>query len=62
MQIDESMFLRVKHNRGKDINRLKEQVCVFGLYDEENRKILFLQVPSRDDRTLLNLIYKHVAP
>ena len=59
MQIDESMFRRVNHNRGKDMRRMKEQVWVFGLFDVENRKILFLKVPSRDARTLLNL--KHFS-
>jgi hypothetical protein len=62
VQIDESMLLRVKHNRGKYMKRLKKQVWVFGLCDVENRKILFLQVPSRDAKTLLNIIYKHVSP
>ena len=60
VQIDESMFLRVKHNRGKDLKR--QQIWVFGLIDVETNKVLFLVVPSRDAVTLLNIIYKHVAP
>ena len=50
----------MKHHKGKDLRRT--QVWVFGLYDKENRLILFQVVPSRDAHTLLNIIYKQVAP
>ena len=60
VQIDESMFIRVKHHKGKDLRR--SQVWVFGLYDKENKLIVFVVVPSRDAYTLLNIIYKYVAP
>ena len=50
VQIDESIFLRVKHNRGKDLKR--EQMCVFGMTDVEKDFVLFFQVPSRDAVTL----------
>jgi IS1 family transposase len=54
VEIDESLFIRVKHHRGKDIYR--EQLWVFGLYDTDTQNIVFEIVPSRDAKTLLNVI------
>ncbi len=57
--------MQVKHHRGKDLKR--PQVWVFGLYERplvqgQRARVLFFIVPKRDAFTLLNLIYKHVAP
>jgi hypothetical protein len=46
VEIDESLFVRVKHHGGKHIHR--EQVWVFGLYDRDTQDVLFQSVPSRD--------------
>ena len=46
VQIDESMFLRVKQNRRKDLKR--EQILVFAMTDVEKDLVLFFQEPSRD--------------
>ncbi len=45
VQIDESMFLRVKHNRGKDLRR--KQIWVLSLIEVEKNSVLFFVVPSR---------------
>jgi hypothetical protein len=59
VEIDESLFARVKHHRGKDL--LREQVWTFGMY-ERNRKVpIFQVVDSRDALSLLGPIYKYVA-
>ena len=69
VEIDESLFVRVKHGKGKDLRR--EQVWVFGLYerptdqqkiDKKKGRCLFFVVPKRDAVNLLNIIYKYVAP
>jgi hypothetical protein len=70
VEIDESLFVRVKHHKGKDLKR--EQVWVFGMYerltDEEKldpnkqAKVLFFVVEKRDAMNLLNLIYEYVLP
>ena len=60
VEIDESLFVRVKHHRGKDLQR--PQVWVFGLYDRETQRVLFEVVPIRDAFTLLNIIYKYCDP
>ncbi|CAF1136327.1 unnamed protein product, partial [Brachionus calyciflorus] len=60
VEIDESLFVRVKHNVGKDLSR--KQIWVFGMYQRSNKKCLFYVVPKRDAVNLLNLIYKHIAP
>jgi hypothetical protein len=64
VEIDESLFVKVKHHKGKDLRR--PQVWVFGLTERESvgnkKRALFVVVPKRDGKTLLNVIYKHVAP
>ncbi|CAF1014941.1 unnamed protein product [Brachionus calyciflorus] len=60
VEIDESLFVRVKHNKGKDLKR--DQVWVFGLYERDTTRCLFFVVVKRDAVNLLNLIYKYVAP
>ena len=64
VEIDESLFIKVKHNRGRDI--LRPKVWVFGLYERatanEPKRVLFFKVDTRDAVTLLNIIYNHVLP
>ncbi|CAF1013962.1 unnamed protein product [Brachionus calyciflorus] len=60
VEIDESMFVRVKHNRGKDLKR--ERIWVFGLYERGTSRCLFFEVPKRNAVNLLSIFYKHVAP
>ena len=63
VEIDESLFVKVKHHKGKDLRR--PQVWVFGMYErsvEAKKRCLFITVPKRDSHTLLNVIYKHIAP
>ena len=64
VEIDESLFIKVKHNRGADTRR--EKVWVFGLYErateEESKRVLFFKVEARNAITLLNIIYNHVLP
>jgi hypothetical protein len=64
VEIDESLFVKVKHHKGKDLTR--PQVWVFGLYERDetrqHKRVLFRVVPKRDAFTLLNLIYHHVIP
>jgi transposase-like protein len=64
VEIDESLFIKVKHNRGRDTVRPK--VWVFGLYErataDQPKRVLFFKVDSRDAVTLLNVIYNHVLP
>ncbi|RNA05313.1 transposase, partial [Brachionus plicatilis] len=60
VEIDESLFVRFKHHKGKDLKR--KQVWVFGLYEGSSRRCLFFVVDKRDAVNLLNVIYKHVDP
>jgi IS1 family transposase len=60
VEIDESLFIKVKHFKGIDLAR--PQVWVIGMYERDTKRLLFLVVPKRDPVTLLNLIYKHIAP
>jgi IS1 family transposase len=61
---NESLFIKVKHNRGRDTRR--EKVWVFGLYErateDEPKRVLFFKVESRNAITLLNIIYNHLLP
>ena len=60
VEIDESLFIKVKHHKGKDLKR--PQVWVFGLYERDTKKCFFVEVPKRDAFTLLNVIYKYCLP
>lgn len=64
VEIDESLFVKVKHHKGKDLTR--PQVWVFGLYERDEsrdkKRCLFIVVPKRDAYTLLNIIYHYVLP
>ena len=53
IEIDKSLFVKVKHLKGKDL--VPKQVWIFGMY-ERPLDVLFVEVPSRDARTLLNVI------
>ena len=60
VEIDESLFARVKHNKGKDLKR--KHIWVFGLVDRSTSKVYFQIVPNRKAETLLSIIYDHVQP
>ncbi|CAF1005106.1 unnamed protein product [Brachionus calyciflorus] len=60
VEIDESLFIKVKHNKGKDLFR--PQIWVFGMYERNSKKCLFMVVKKRDAFTLLNAIYTHILP
>jgi hypothetical protein len=63
VEIDESLYARVKFHKGKDLKRV--QVWVFGLVErsEENlSKCYMLLVPDREALTLLDIIYHMCHP
>lgn len=61
VEIDESLYSKVKYNRGKDLRRA--QVWVFGLVERgDNAKCYMEIVPNREALTLLNIIYNKCAP
>jgi transposase-like protein len=66
VEIDESMFKRVKHHRGKDMRSLAaQQLWVFGMIERKEKgkeKTFMIVVKYRDARSLLKLIYNHCLP
>ena len=57
VEIDESLFIKVKHNRGHDT--LRPKIWVFGLYEKATigqPKRVHFKVKSRDAVTLLNIV------
>ncbi|CAF0934340.1 unnamed protein product [Brachionus calyciflorus] len=60
VEIDESLFGKVKYNRGKDLR--KKQVWVFGLIERNTKKCYVQVVKDRTAQTLLSVIYEHVLP
>lgn len=65
VEIDESLFMKVKYGKGKDCEHKRnttEKVWVFGMYERSTTRCLFFIVKKRDAVNLLNIIYKYVAP
>ena len=64
VEIDESLYAKVKHNKDKDLKR--PQVWTFGLVqrpDSLTAKKCYLQVvPNREAQTLLEIIYDKCLP
>ena len=63
IEIDESCFAKVKHNRGKDMHTLtKRQVWLFGMICRVTNAIYLEIVPDRTGFTLLSRLHDHVLP
>ena len=65
-EIDDSLFVKVKHHKGKDL--IRHQQWVFGIYERNTKKYIFIPVPKRCAFTSLNIllnksiIYQNVQP
>lgn len=61
VEIDESLYARVKYNKGKDLK--KGQIWVFGLVERGDPSRCYMSiVPDREAPTLLNIIYNRCHP
>lgn len=60
VEIDESMFAKIKHFKGKDLKR--SQLWVFGMKERESGRCWMQIVKARDDATLLHIIYRRTKP
>ena len=60
VEVDESLFAKVKHHKGKDMAR--PQVWVFGLKDRESKRVYMEVVNHRRASDLLPIIARHVLP
>ena len=60
VEIDESMFAKVKHFKGKDLQR--RQLWVFGMKERESGRCWLQIVKARDAATLLHIIYRRTLP
>lgn len=60
VQIDESVLVRAKYDRGRNVGR--EQQWVFGAYDVSEKVGYITFVNQRDAATLLPIIQRVVAP
>ena len=61
VQIDESKFMKLKHNRGEPRGNTATG-WVFGIFDETTRNVHFEFVRDRKQETLFPIIKKFVAP
>ena len=62
VQIDESKFMRLKHNRGQPSGTIRSKVWAFGIYDVATKKIVIKVVRNRKQQTLFPIITSYVLP
>ena len=60
VQIDESLLVRAKYNRGRQLRA--QQRWVFGIYDPSTKEGYIELVPDRSAETLLPIIQRIVVP
>jgi hypothetical protein len=58
VQIDESLFVRRKNNRGRGVR----QEWVFGSIDSETKECILVPVPNRNSDTLRSIIQSKFYP
>ncbi|KCZ79421.1 hypothetical protein H312_03187, partial [Anncaliia algerae PRA339] len=62
VQLDESKFLKLKHNRGFATNNLREKRWVFGAYCMKNKMIYLRMVKNRKQETIFPIIQDLIIP
>ncbi|CAF1138358.1 unnamed protein product, partial [Brachionus calyciflorus] len=64
VEIDESVFNKVKYNKGKDMIHMtkNKQIWVFGIRERISKKVFFQAVNNRKENTLIPIIQKHILP
>ena len=60
VEIDESLYARVKHHVGKDL--VRQQIWCYGMVDRKNDNCYLQLVPNRTAETLLAITYDHTLP
>ena len=60
IEIDESLYARVKHTVGKDL--MRQQVWCYGMVDRKSDNCFLQLVPNRKADTLLSITYEHSQP
>jgi transposase-like protein len=62
VQIDESKFMRLKHNRGHASRIVRRKYWAFGIFDVTTQKVMIKVVRNRRRETIFPIISQYVAP
>lgn len=62
VQLDESKFIKLKHNRGEPSGTMRRKYWAFGIQDARTKRVFIKLVRNRKRRTVFPIILEKIIP